>query len=164
MTLSRAKFNELTADLVDATMGPVQQALNDAGLKASDLNKILLVHYAHHGELLTRLHHLYGTLKTDLEEHFAREEKLVFPLMREYPQPGQDILTLVQDLEDDHTAAGNIIKEIEELTDHFTAPADACATFKRTYQLLEEFINDVFVHIFKENSIVFPEYAEQAAN
>ena len=76
-----------------------------------DLNKILLVHYAHHGELLTRLHHLYGTLKTDLEEHFAREEKLVFPLMREYPQPGQDILTLVQDLEDDHTAAGNIIKE-----------------------------------------------------
>ena len=129
-----------------------------------DLNKILLVHYAHHGELLTRLHHLYGTLKTDLEEHFVREEKLVFPLMREYPQPGQDILTLVQDLEDDHTAAGNIIKEIEELTDHFTVPADACATFKRTYQLLEEFINDVFVHIFKENSIVFPEYAEQAAN
>ena len=43
MTLTRAKFNELTADLVDATMGPVQQALNDAGLKASDLNKILLV-------------------------------------------------------------------------------------------------------------------------
>ena len=115
-----------------------------------DLNKILLVHYAHHGELLTRLHHLYGTLKTDLEEHFAREEKLVFPLMREYPQPGQDILTLVQDLEDDHTAAGNIIKKIEELTDHFTAPADACATFKRTYQLLEAFINDVFVHIFKK--------------
>ncbi len=43
MTLTRAKFNELTADLVDATMGPVQQALNDAGLKASDLDKILLV-------------------------------------------------------------------------------------------------------------------------
>ena len=43
MTLTRAKFNELTADLVDATMGPVQQALNDAGLKASDLNKVLLV-------------------------------------------------------------------------------------------------------------------------
>ncbi len=43
MTLSRAKFNELTADLVDATMGPVKQALSDAGLKASDLNKVLLV-------------------------------------------------------------------------------------------------------------------------
>ena len=43
MTLTRAKFNELTADLVDATMGPVQQALNDAGLKASELDKVLLV-------------------------------------------------------------------------------------------------------------------------
>ena len=43
MTLTRAKFNELTADLVEATMGPVKQALSDAGLSASDLNKILLV-------------------------------------------------------------------------------------------------------------------------
>ncbi len=43
MTLSRAKFNELTADLVEATMGPVRQALSDAGLSASDLNKVLLV-------------------------------------------------------------------------------------------------------------------------
>ena len=82
--------------------------------------------------------------------------------MRTYPRPNLEILTLVQNLEADHSAAGDIIKEIEALTDHFTVPADACATFKRTYQLLEEFVNDVFVHIFKENSIVFPEYAEKA--
>ena len=43
ITITRAKFNELTADLVEATMGPVRQALDDAGLKASDLDKILLV-------------------------------------------------------------------------------------------------------------------------
>ena len=43
VNVSRAKFNELTADLVEATMGPVRQALSDAGLKASDLDKILLV-------------------------------------------------------------------------------------------------------------------------
>ena len=43
MTLSRAKFNELTADLVEATMGPVRQAMSDAGLSASDLAKVLLV-------------------------------------------------------------------------------------------------------------------------
>ena len=43
LTLSRAKFNELTRDLVQATMGPVNQALSDAGLSASDLSKILLV-------------------------------------------------------------------------------------------------------------------------
>ena len=43
MTLTRAKFNELTADLVEATMGPVRQAMKDAGLKPSDLAKVLLV-------------------------------------------------------------------------------------------------------------------------
>jgi len=43
LTLSRAKFNELTAGLVEKTTGPVRQALSDAGLSASDLNKVLLV-------------------------------------------------------------------------------------------------------------------------
>lgn len=43
VTLTRAKFDEITADLVDATMGPVRTALSDAGLQASELDKILLV-------------------------------------------------------------------------------------------------------------------------
>ncbi|GHV28757.1 molecular chaperone DnaK [Clostridia bacterium] len=42
-TLTRAKFNELTADLVEATMGPVRQAMKDAKIEASALNKILMV-------------------------------------------------------------------------------------------------------------------------
>ena len=43
LTLTRAKFNELTADLVEATMGPVRQALSDSGLSASQLDKVLMV-------------------------------------------------------------------------------------------------------------------------
>ena len=43
MTLSRAKFNELTADLVEKTMGPVRQALSDSGLNISDISKVLMV-------------------------------------------------------------------------------------------------------------------------
>ena len=43
MTLSRAKFNELTADLVEATMGPVRQALKDSGLSTNEIHKVLLV-------------------------------------------------------------------------------------------------------------------------
>ena len=43
LTLTQAKFNELTSDLVDSTMGPVKQALSDSGLSASDLNKVLMV-------------------------------------------------------------------------------------------------------------------------
>ena len=43
LTLTQAKFNELTADLVQATMGPVKQALSDSGLSASELHKVLMV-------------------------------------------------------------------------------------------------------------------------
>ena len=43
VTITRAKFNELTADLVEATMGPVRQVLSDAGLKPADIDKVLLV-------------------------------------------------------------------------------------------------------------------------
>lgn len=43
ITLTRAKFNELTSDLVQATMGPVSQAMSDAGLKPAEIDKVLLV-------------------------------------------------------------------------------------------------------------------------
>ncbi len=42
-TLSRAKFNELTSDLVESTMGPVRQVLSDSGLKASEIDKVIMV-------------------------------------------------------------------------------------------------------------------------
>lgn len=125
------------------------------------LNKILIVHYPHHGEMLTKLHHLYAGLKAELEEHFAKEERLVFPMMRQHPHPDEATLAEVKKLEDEHTGAGDIIKEIYTLTDNFTPPADACPTFQRTYQVMESLFDDIFIHIFKENSIAFPEYAEQ---
>ncbi len=43
MTLTRAKFNELTSDLVEATMGPVRQAIQDSGLKIAEIDKVLMV-------------------------------------------------------------------------------------------------------------------------
>ena len=43
MTLTRAKFNELTSDLVESTMGPVRQAISDSGLKISEIDKVLMV-------------------------------------------------------------------------------------------------------------------------
>ena len=43
LTLTRAKFNEMTADLVEATMGPVRQAMSDSGLTMNDIDKVLLV-------------------------------------------------------------------------------------------------------------------------
>ena len=112
-------------------------------------------------KMLTRLHHLYAGLKAELEEHFAKEEQLVFPLMRQHPHPDSQTLALIQDLEAEHTGAGDVIKEIQELTGNFTPPEDACPTFRQTYVVMEQLFDDIFIHIFKENSIAFPKYAEQ---
>ena len=60
MTLTRAKFNELTADLVERTMTPVRKALADAGLKASDLAKVLMVGGS------TRIPAVYDAVKKEL--------------------------------------------------------------------------------------------------
>ncbi len=60
MTLTRAKFNELTSDLVDRTMEPVRKALADAGLKASDLKKVLMVGGS------TRIPAVYDAVKKEL--------------------------------------------------------------------------------------------------
>ena len=124
------------------------------------LNKILIVHYPHHGELLTKLHSLYAHLKAELEEHFAKEERLVFPLMRANMPPDQATIAYVKTLENEHSAAGDIIKEIQALTDNFTLPEDACLTYTQTYKEMEALFDDIFIHIFKENSILFPEYEE----
>ncbi|WP_394961577.1 molecular chaperone DnaK [Candidatus Allofournierella merdavium] len=60
MTLTRAKFNELTVDLVDRTMTPVRKALADAGLRASDLKKVLMVGGS------TRIPAVYDAVKKEL--------------------------------------------------------------------------------------------------
>lgn len=124
------------------------------------LNKILSVHFEHHGEDLMKLHSLFADLKKELEEHFVKEEEITFPLMLENESPSLEVIKRVEELETDHEKAGDIIKEMIELTDWFNPPEDACRTYVHTFNLLEKLVKDVFVHIFKENSIMFEKYRE----
>ena len=71
MTLTRAKFNELTADIVEATMGPVRQAISDSGLKTSDLHRILMVGTALFAPLFRKL--LRSTPASSPSRHQAIE-------------------------------------------------------------------------------------------
>lgn len=124
------------------------------------LNKILSAHFARHGEELMKLHSLFAELKKELEEHFVKEEEITFPLMLENESPSQEVIKKVEELETDHEEAGDIIKEMIELTDWFNPPEDACRTYVHTFNLLEKLVKDVFIHIFKENSIIFEKYRE----
>ena len=125
------------------------------------VNKILLVHYDHGKELLMKLHRNFSELKMELEEHFAKEEEELFPLMRATDKSAEDIAairSLIIELENEHEGAGQIIKRIIKETEDFKAPDYACPTMKVFYVKLHELVDDVFLHIAKENSVLFKRY------
>lgn len=121
------------------------------------INKVLVVHYEHHQEQLIPLHGLFSDLRKELQQHFAKEEKLVFPYMLEH-FAGDKNLDYVRALENEHEAAGELIKEITACTNNFTPPEDGCTSYRLVFQKLEELIKDVYLHIFIENSLLFEKY------
>lgn len=125
------------------------------------VNKILLVHYEHGKEQLLRLHRNFSELKMELEEHFAKEEEELFPAMRKTNKTSADraaIHSLIIELEAEHEGAGQIIKRIIKETNDFTPPEYACSTMKAVYLKLHELVDDIFLHIAKENSVLFKRY------
>ena len=125
------------------------------------VNKILLVHYEHGKELLMKLHRNFSLVKMELEEHFAKEEEELFPAIRKLnktPEDREEIRSLILKLESEHEDVGQIIKRIIKETDDFTPPEYACPTMKAVYLKLDELVDDIFMHIAKENSVLFKRY------
>lgn len=113
------------------------------------LEKILYVHYEHHGESLTAIYQTFLALKQDLMPHFADEEKNVFPKALEDPK------TDWKKLRDDHDQVGKLLMKLQALTSNFTPPADACRTYCLAFQKLDELVDDIHLHVFLENSVLF---------
>ncbi|MDO4799358.1 MAG: DUF542 domain-containing protein [Bacillota bacterium] len=113
------------------------------------LEKILYVHYEHHGEALTSIYQTFLALKQDLMPHFADEEKVVFPdALR---NPGTDW----SKLRDDHDQVGELLRKLQTLTSDFTPPADACPTYRLAFEKMHELVDDIHLHVFLENSVLF---------
>lgn len=130
------------------------------------VTKILRVHGAAHPEL-TRVHRLFSTLKTDLEEHLIQEEEIIFPMIKEYsdnptPERLKEIVKAIQTLEQDHAASGQLLKELREVTHDYLIPEGACTTYRVTYLKLDELESDMYEHIHLENNILFPRLIEEA--
>ncbi|WP_069998114.1 iron-sulfur cluster repair di-iron protein [Cellulosilyticum sp. I15G10I2] len=126
------------------------------------ISKIMKVHGQSHEELF-KVHKLFNHLRTELEAHLVKEEELVFPLIKKYerekdPLQKEQILKVIEELEKEHTGAGDVIKLLREVTEHYTVPQDTCVTFERTYQMLQEFELDLFQHIHLENNILFKRF------
>ena len=124
------------------------------------LFKVLKVHFKLHSEELLNVHRYFGNLKTELEEHLIKEEENLFPFIEKFEITKDnsvllEIHQLTKDTEEEHEAAGNILKELEKITRDFNAPEGACTSFKLVYTKLHDLEKDLFIHIYLENSILF---------
>lgn len=130
-------------------------------------DKIAQVHGVRHPELL-RIRDLVDALLGELEEHMEEEESVLFPRIAalsspEHRRDGNEVRTATTPLEDDHDRAGTLMKEIHRLSDGFSPPEDACATYRATYAKLAEFEADLHRHVHLENNILFPRAAAAEA-
>lgn len=154
----QAPFDKLIDHIVNTHHAFLNQELPQI---SEDVKKILRVHGAHHGAVLSKVHKLFHTLKMELEEHLIKEEEILFPMIKEYEKNPSAaglprIRETVAEIESEHTAVGDILKELRSITEQYSAPGDACTTFRLTYQKLEELESDVFQHVHLENNILFP--------
>ena len=113
------------------------------------LQKLLNVHYAHHGKELTRIYQTYMDLKKALVPHFREEEHDEFP--RFLASEAVDFTSL----REEHEAAGEILETLSELTNNYTAPADGCATYQYVFKTMKALEEGLHEHIFLENSVLF---------
>jgi regulator of cell morphogenesis and NO signaling len=124
------------------------------------VTKVLRVHGAEHPHLL-RIHTLFNQLKTELEQHTIKEETETFPLILQFEnEPTAEnykkMKRVVAELVQEHNTAGDIIKEIREITSDFTPPKGVCRTYQLVYKRLEILESNLFEHIHLENNILFP--------
>ena len=121
--------------------------------------KVAGVHGSRHPELL-EVRSLFRELAEEMSRHLDDEESVLFP--RLVASEGNDTVAgtvpdaVLEALEDDHDHAGAIVRRIREITDGFTPPRGACATYRATYHLLSEFEDDLHRHVHLENNVLFP--------
>lgn len=127
--------------------------------------KVREAHGKTHPELI-RIAELVSTLFEELKIHFYKEEKILFPYIRELAlykregiRPSSEICIIQGSLammHIEHEAAGDILKTIRSIANNYQAPPNACNSFRFLYSKLEDLENDLHQHIHLENNILFP--------
>ncbi|MBW4829495.1 MAG: DUF542 domain-containing protein [Clostridiaceae bacterium] len=113
------------------------------------MRKLINAHYDTHGSELIEIYGIFMEMKNDLIVHFIKEEKEDFPGFLEGKQVDFD------ELIEEHENVGDLLKTLEEKTNHYTAPDDGCQTYEYTLKLMKELQDDIHQHIFLENSVLF---------
>ena len=134
------------------------------------LDKICRVHGERHPELYEINEHFKATAG-ELAMHMKKEELMIFPYIKKMIKSQQENIKVatpvfesvqfpIQAMMDEHTTEGDRFRKIEQISNYYTAPEDACNTYRVTFALLKEFEQDLHLHIHLENNILFPRAIE----
>ena len=128
--------------------------------------KVAEKHGATHPEVV-EIARIFEAVAQELAHHMMKEEHILFPYIRDLaaqsragrpvpPSPFGTVRNPIRMMEMEHESAGSAMRRIRELSAQFAPPADACATYRVTYQELQEFERDLHQHIHLENNILHP--------
>ncbi|MBN4085349.1 iron-sulfur cluster repair di-iron protein [Flavobacteriaceae bacterium AH-315-B10] len=129
-------------------------------------NRVAQVHGHHYTEVI-EINKLFTEVANELASHMKKEEIILFPYIKKLirlnkdggyvvPPPFGTVNNPIKMLEGEHENAGDVFKKIARLTNNYTAPEEACNTFRALYSKLEEFEKDLHLHIHLENNILHP--------
>lgn len=122
--------------------------------------KIADVHGANHSELL-EVGELFKKISTELTQHLKNEEEVLFPAIKEAMKKDslaarETIFSEITRMSGEHEFAGGAMDKINEITNNYLRPGDACNTYILTLKLLEQFEDDLHIHVHLENNILYP--------
>jgi regulator of cell morphogenesis and NO signaling len=129
---------------------------------AALLDKITNVHGARHPELADA-RAIFAELRSDLEPHLQKEERVLFPMIRELATAtalptfhcGSE-RNPISMMMMEHDRAGEILERLRAVTGGYAVPADGCASYQACYAGLAEVEADTHLHVHKENNLLFP--------
>jgi regulator of cell morphogenesis and NO signaling len=122
--------------------------------------KVAGVHAACHPEL-AEVNGLVEDLRADLVPHLAKEDRVLFPAIRTLAAgPASfgfgSIGNPIRIMTAEHETVGDLLRRLRAATSGYQVPADGCASYRLLYQRLEHLEADTHLHVFKENSVLFP--------
>lgn len=124
-------------------------------------NRVAKVHGHHYTEVV-KINELFQQVADELTAHMKKEELVLFPYIKGLvagdtsQPPFRTVNNPIRMMESEHEEVGNIFKTIAELSNNYTPPPEACNTFRALYSKLEEFEQDLQLHIHLENNILHP--------
>lgn len=128
-------------------------------------SKVARVHGGRHPELLA-IYQLVENINTGLTAHLHSEETILFPYIKQVEagsegiDSSKSVHSIIDVMEQEHEEAGNDLAEIRRLSKDYQLPEDACASYSLLFRLLQEFEDDLHLHVHLENNILFPKAIE----